>query len=885
MLLERKKYLHELKTQVENTQNGSGGIALVTGEAGIGKTTLLESFQSRIRTELGPEFVLAWGGSDPLFTPRALGPLHDMAHHFSQEITNLIKKNKDPSYLYDALLKFLKESRKKHILFFEDVHWADHATLDLLKFLGRRISVLNCLIILSFRTDEVANNPGLNQLLVALPSHKVKRLELEPLSMDGVKKLAKEKGVEKRADNLYQITGGNPFFVTELLATQKSTQLTVPESVRDAISARLNSLGENEQKLLETISLVPKAVPIKLLKELFKETAEVYAMACVGRGLLTIVDNDSFRFRHELSRLGTLERVSAFEKKRLHAEILHALLKLGLNKEIDLLVHHASGALDAEKVLEYAPLAAEQASVSGSHQEAASHLATALRFIDAASSEQAALLYEAWAYETGLAIGIDDNVIEARRHAVSLWQALDNKVKVGENLRWLSRLFRHIGQAAEADRYADEALAILEDTEPSSERAMAYSLRSQNFMLNDRMPDAILWGNKALELENKFNDVNVRVHALNNIGSAQAFRGNPEGIENLNESLRLSLKNNLHVDAARAYANLAECALKYKNYVLSEEVVAQGIAYCTKHDLNTWIYYLVAFQAQARLLQGKLSEARAIVEGVIQLNDITLLMKLPSLLILSRIYSLANCDSAYEYLKTALNDARATDELQHIVPARIAMIEYAWLQDNPTLAFEQLEELHKLNQHLADPWKIGEFVVWGKRHGFHKEYEYTIELPEPYQLELAGKLPEAADAWEKLGLPYHAALVLANTKNPAQFELFNRSLKLLESIGATALINKVKKNAALLSVATKLNKVKRGPYRAAQAHPFGLTKKEQIVFKLILKGESNRAISEELARSQRTIEHHVASILKKMNVNSRMDAILRAQNEPWLIPQ
>ncbi len=885
MLLERNQHLHNLKTHVESIDNGSGKIVLVTGEAGIGKTTLLENFHKEIVNHLGSNYILAWGGSDPLFTPRALGPLHDMARSFNPEIAKLIKDNKDSGKLFDSLLDFLKDNNKKYILVFEDVHWADHATLDLLKFLGRRISFLNCLIIISFRSDEILNNQALKQVLAALPAQKLERIELQPLSHDSVTKLAHEKGIDQNLDTLYRTTGGNPFFVTELLATKKISQLNVPASVRDAISARLNSLDKSEQELLETISLIPKTVPIVLLKELFPENAETYVMSCVGRGLLTVVDNDSFRFRHELSRLGTLERLSAFEKKRIHEKILKSLLKLEMNQEIDLLVHHASGALDAEKVLQFAPVAAKAASESGSHREAASHLATALRFIDKASAEQAALLYETWAFESGLAIGIDDDVIEARRQAVLMWRALGNKVKVGENLRWLSRMLWYHGRAAEAWRYADEAVSVLEDSPPSSERAMAYSLRSQFHMLNDRMDESVLWGEKALELEKKFPDVKVRVHALNNIGTARAFRGDETGVKNLFESLELSIENSLHVDAARVYTNLSEYAVKYKNFALAEDTIANGIAFDTKHDLDSWTYYLVGRLAELRLLQGRLSEAKTIGEGVLELKQLTLLMKLPALLVVSRVYAQTKNEKAKDFLDQALSNARATDEVQHIIPARLAMIEFAWLQNNFEYAIEHLEQLYKISENQVDPWAVGEFVIWGKRLGVNLNYPYSSELPIPYQLELHGDITKAASAWEEIGMPYNAATVLSTAHEAKDYELLNKALKLLEPIGATALIAKIKQQAKSLGIENKIEKVKRGPYASAQQHPLGLTKKEQQVFKLMLNGESNSTIAELLSRSQRTVEHHVSSILKKMNVASRMDAMLRVQNEPWLMPQ
>ena len=885
MLLERKENLEQLKNLVVAALNGQGGIALVAGEAGIGKTSLLTAFHQEVSTELDSQIELAWGGSDPLFTPRALGPLHDIAHCFSDEIKNLLQENANSTLLFDAILKFLGHRSKTHVFIFEDVHWADHATLDFLKFLSRRITFLNVVVVISFRNDEIDKLHPLNEVLAVMPPGKTVRVDLQPLSVNSIKLLLKEVDHENKVNEqeIYLVTGGNPFFVTELLASKQSSVATVPASIRDAITARINRLDIEEQNFLETISIIPKAVSIDLLNRLFEQHAETFAMACVGRGLLTLVGTDMFRFRHELARLGTAERLSALEKKRQHARILEALLDIDADLELDHLVHHAAGAFDAKRVLEFAPQAAKIASISGSHREAAAHYSTALRFVDSAQIEKAAQLYECWAMETGLTVGIDDEVIEARRHAITLWRAIGNKEKIGENLRWLSRLLWYQGQASEALRYVDEAIKVLEDSPPSSEKAMAFSLRSQFFMLNDYMDDAIHWGEKALALEAKFNDVAVRVHALNNIGTARVFRGNKTGVENLLESLKLSQEHNLHVDAARVYTNLSEYAVKYKDFKLAEESIADGIAFDTKHDLDSWTYYLVGRLAELRLLQGKIGEAKVIAEGVLKLDQLTLLMKLPALLVLSRIYLVTNDSRAKEYLDQALNDARSTDEYQHIIPARLALVEYAWLKNDNDYAYEQLKLLYKIGEMQTDPWTIGELLVWGKRINIDLEYAYSIDLPEPYMHELNGDLTKAANAWEKLGLPYAAAIALSSVREKKNYALLNRAIKLLEPLGASALTLKIKERAAELGILDELNVVRRGPYRSAQAHPLGLTKKEQEIFKLMIEGNSNRAIADALARSQRTIEHHVSSILKKMNVESRMDAMLRVQNEPWLL--
>ncbi len=896
MLLERSANLKQLETLVAEAQLGRGNVALVSGEAGIGKTVLLDNFIKSITAKSKENITVAWGGSDPLLTPRALGPLRDMEKALGAKIVKLLSKNIDTGILFDAVLEQLVDRNRTFILVFEDVHWADHASLDLLKFLGRRIAYLNVLLILSFRSDEVTKEHPLGEVLASLPVGNTTRIELKQLSLDGVRSLLKDSKTGINEHELHRITSGNPFFVTELLASKQDSLGLVPASIRAAVSTRINRLNKNEQGFLETLSMIPRAANIRLLEKLFAEKAETYVMACVGRGLLTMAGSDAFRFRHELARIGTLERVSAFEKKRLHAKILEALLQLGEPLPLAHIVHHAAGALDAQRILEFAPMAAKAASESGSHQEAASHLSTALRFIDSAEPAQAAQLYESWAYETGLTSGIDDDVVDAHRHAISLWRVLDNKIKVGENMRFLSRLLRRQGKAAEALRYLDESINVLEAADASSERAMAYSLRSQFFMVNDQMPAAIEWGEKALKLETEFTDIGVRVHALNNIGCARGFRGDQQGIEDLHESLHLSLQNNLHVDAARAYANLAESYLKYKNFKPAEETLRDGINYCTKHDLDAWIYYLVAHDANIKLQQGKYNEVKKMTEGVLKLDHLTLLMKLPSLLVLSRLYARTKHILTRKYLDKALEDARATDEVQHVIPARIALIEYAWLKKRYENVLEQLTELYELDENVYDHWMLGEILVWDKRlksmgvglnaQGRDLNDHYSSrDLPPAYQLELDGQLATSADAWEAAELPYDAAMVLATCMDPMQYQLLERALKLAESLGAIALLENIIDKAKALKVWDKIKHNRQAAQAPLQLHPLGFDQQELEVFKLMMTGVSDQEILLRLKCSARKLEHTIASVLKKMKVSNRIDAFLRAQKEPWLVEQ
>ena len=595
--------------------------------------------------------------------------------------------------------------------------------------------------------------------------------------------------------------------------------------------------------------------------------------------------NQSLRFRHELARLSTLARVSTTEQKNMHTRVLAAMLASDPDPPLDQLVHHAASAMDGKRVLEFAPKAAANAASVGAHREAAAHLATALRFVDEAKPEIAAQLYEDWAYEAGLALRISDEVIEARRHAITLWRALGRIEKVGRNLRWISRLHWYRGEALEANHFADEAVRVLESTPPSSERAMAYSLRSQLHMLNDRMDEAVEWGERALALEEQYPDIEVRIHALNNVGTALVFRDKPEGIELLETSLALALDVGHHEHAARVYTNLAEYAVEFKNFELAARIINDGIAFDTQHDLDAWTHYLVGRLAQLRMEQGRLRDAETIAQGVLRLDRLTLLMRLPALIVLARVRARLGSADAYELASQALQNAMATDEVQYVIPARFTLIELAWLNDEHEKALEHLRNLTEISKAELHRWNTADLVLWADRFGYALPDGYMTELPAPCSAEIAGDPEAAAAAWMSLELPHNAAMALLRTDGDTSADAFARAIKMLGKLEANATITKARSIADSLGIAKQMPRARRGPYKSARNHPLGLTGREQDVLRQMAEGATNRDISANLKRSPRTIEHHVSSVLAKLNVANRMEAMLRVQNEPWLLPE
>ncbi len=229
-LLERADELSALGECLENVRRSSRGrIVLVSGEAGAGKTALLRRFCA----EQGRSARILWGSCDPLFTPRPLGPLLVVAEDAGGELAELVAGGVMPHELVAALARELR-ARAPTVFVLEDVHWADEATLDVLRLLARRVETVPALIIASCRDDELDRGHPLRIVLGELASSQtVARLKLAALSPAAVASLAERHDVD--ADQLYQKTAGNPFFVVEALAAHSEQ---IPETVRDAVLAR-----------------------------------------------------------------------------------------------------------------------------------------------------------------------------------------------------------------------------------------------------------------------------------------------------------------------------------------------------------------------------------------------------------------------------------------------------------------------------------------------------------------------------------------------------------------------------------------------------------------------------------------------------------------------
>jgi DNA-binding CsgD family transcriptional regulator/tetratricopeptide (TPR) repeat protein len=853
-LLERKLYIADLGEWLAAASERGGCIVLVGGEAGIGKTALLQEFSKQQRKTR-----VLWGACDSLFTPRPLAPVHDIARQTQGALLAAVDTGASRDVIFTAVLDEMEKSAP--LIVFEDMHWADEATLDLVKFLGRRIHRTRAMLAATYRDDEVGPRHPLRLVIGDLPRASTRRMLLSPLTESAVDHLARQAG--RPSGDLHSITGGNPLFVTEALAANAET---IPVTVRDAVLARALRLSPAAREIAELISVVPlKTEPWLLERAVPVDDAAIES--CLSIGMVRHEDG-SVAFRHEIARRALEDSLPASRHRSLHARVLSILVD---RPDISAarLAHHADGAHSVQDVLRCAPIAAKEAAAVGAHRQAVSHYQVALRYSTHLPPSERARLHELLSYEYYLT-GETERAIDARAFALKVWRAAGARMNEGDALRWLSRLSWLAGRTAEANQYGKDAVSTLETLEPSPELAMAYGNRAHLEMLAHEAASAIEWAERAIKLAELCGNSEILSHALNTLGTIRLTAGDVSGFAELHRSLQLALHGAFHEQVGRAYSNLSAMAVNVRQYERAFRYLAKGLAYCDEHDLDSWRLYMLACRARARLEQSDWQGASEDAEIALRHPRSTPMIRIPALTVIGYLRNRRGDPDAVAPLEEARTLAGPMPELQRIGTLAALGADAAWLAGDHAGVVRAVQPAYELARHRDDRRMKGELAVWLWRVNALSQPPTDIE--EHYALEISGDWCGAARAWRKLGGRYEHATILACYGGESELR---EALVILEELGAGPMAGAVRKRLR----ARGARDVPRGRRTSTRSNPHGLTSREAQVLGLLSEGLRNSIIAKRLFVSPKTIEHHVSAILAKFGVTSRAAAVAMARQK------
>ena len=857
-LVERGGELRRLRAALDRGRQGRGGVVLVYGEAGIGKTSLLRAFAA----EVGEQARVLSGACEDLLTPRPLGPFRDMFRDAGLEQPRPGDGPERDRWI-DALLAEMGSGMSPAVVVVEDAHWADDATLDIVRYLGRRVEDLPALLVVTYR-DELDDQHPLRRIVGGFAGPATVRLALRPLSDPAVTRMAEEAG--KDAAGLVRAAGGNPFYVAEALAAAGSE---VPATVRDAVIARVRVLPGPAQRALEVLSVIPGETERTLLEAVLGATACVLEPA--ERTGLVAVRGGRIGFRHELARRAVEDSLLASRRVALNRAVLCALESAGA--EPFRLVHHAVGAGDRGAVARLAPVAAAGAAAAEAHHEALAFARLALDHGDLLPAGGAARMHGIAGYALHALNRCRQAAAEAGA-AVRRWQELPGSPEeLGRALLLSARMQTMLGRPHRARLDAGRALLVLRPLGPGPDLAHAYGTLGNLDAIEADCASAAAWCRLSVAAARRLGRADLEAHALLYLGVARIGLGDVGGLEEMRTALRRADEAGHGEYRCRTASTLATVLIWLGRHREAEPYLAVVENAARDHGLDYHLFHTLAQRSHLDLYFGHWDAAeRRLREQLAGTQDPAAVLCLP-LALLGRVLARRGDSGGTALTARAWELAVGSRQSHRMALAGGALVEDAWLRGDAAAVRAAADTLLPLAERANLDYLRGEVLRYLRRCGLPAEL--FAGCPAGFRFGLAGDWRSAAAAWAEAGNPYEEALELAEAADPGTALDALRRLDDLGAAGTAGLVRRVLRRRGI-------QRVPRGPQRATRQNPAGLTPRQFAVLEVLAEGLTSAEIAERTHRSRRTVDNHVNAILSRLGVPSRRQAVGLAIDRGWL---